>query len=51
MSDTEIEIVVDDPTAPEADSPAVTGTRTVEIGVSLLLVALAARLQTVPPKP
>src|SRR5215467_3595287 len=44
MSDTELEIVVDDPTAPEEDSPAVTNNRTVEIVVSLLLFALAALL-------
>jgi len=44
MSNTEIEIVVDDPTAPEADSPAVTDTRTVDIAVSLLLLALAVVL-------
>jgi putative tricarboxylic transport membrane protein len=44
MSDTELEIVVDDPTAPEQDSPAVTNNRTVEIVVSLLLLALAALL-------
>jgi len=44
MSSSEIEIVVDDPTAPEADSPVVTNTRAVEIAVSLLLVALAAIL-------
>src|SRR5665213_1849822 len=44
MSNTEIEIVVDDPTAPEADSPAVTNIRVVDIAVSLLLVALAAVL-------
>jgi putative tricarboxylic transport membrane protein len=44
MSNTEIEIVVDDPTAPEADSPAVTNTRAVDIAVSLLLVVLAAVL-------
>jgi putative tricarboxylic transport membrane protein len=42
MSDTEIEIVVDDPTAPEADSPAVASTRSVDVIVSLLLLALAA---------
>ena len=41
MSDSEIEIVVDDPTAPEADSPAVTDTRVAEVVVSLLLMALA----------
>src|SRR5450432_3659650 len=44
MSDSEIEIVVDDPTAPEADSPPVTSTRVVDVTVSLLLVALAATL-------
>jgi putative tricarboxylic transport membrane protein len=44
MSDSEIEIVVDDPTAPEPDSPAVTSTRAVDVAVSLLLVALAATL-------
>lgn len=44
MSDSELEIVVDDPTAPEADSPAVTSTRAVEIAVSLLLLALAVTL-------
>ena len=44
MSDSEIEIVVDDPTAPEADSPAVTDTRVVDITVSLLLMALALTL-------
>jgi hypothetical protein len=41
MAKTDIEIIVDDPTAPEADSPAVTSTRTVEIVASLLLLALA----------
>jgi hypothetical protein len=44
MSNTDIEIVVDDPTAPEADSPAVTSTGTVDVVVSLLLLALAATL-------
>jgi putative tricarboxylic transport membrane protein len=44
MSDSEIEIVVDDPTAPEPDSPAVTNTRVADATVSLLLVALAATL-------
>jgi putative tricarboxylic transport membrane protein len=34
----------DDPTAPEADSPAVANTRSVEVIVSLLLLALAATL-------
>ena len=44
MPDSEIEIIVDDPTAPEPDSPAVTDTRVVETVVSLLLVALALTL-------
>ena len=44
MSDSEIEIVVEDPTAPEADSPAITSTRVVDVTVSLLLVALALTL-------
>jgi hypothetical protein len=44
MSNTEIEINVDDPTAPEEDSPAVTTTRIVDVVVSLLLLALAATL-------
>ena len=44
MSNTDIEIVVDDPTAPEADSPAVTSTGTVDVVVSLLLLAFAATL-------
>jgi putative tricarboxylic transport membrane protein len=44
MSNTEIEIVVDDPTAPEADSPPVASTRTVEIVASLLLLVLALTL-------
>src|ERR1700754_507996 len=41
MSDSELEIVVDDPTAPEENSPAVTNNRTVEIVVSVLLFAIA----------
>jgi hypothetical protein len=41
MAKADIEIIVEDPTAPEADSPAVTSTRTVEIVTSLLLLALA----------
>ena len=41
---TDIEIVVDDPTAPEDDSPSVTDSGTVDIIVSLLLLALAATL-------
>src|SRR6266478_4171560 len=44
MSNSEIEIVVDDPTAPEADSPAVTATRVVDVTVSLLLLAPALTL-------
>jgi hypothetical protein len=44
MSNTEIEIVVDDPTAPEPDSPAVASTTTVDVMVSLLLLALAVML-------
>jgi ABC-type polysaccharide/polyol phosphate export permease len=44
MSNTDIEIVVDDPTAPEADSPAVTSTGVVDVSVSLLLLALAVTL-------
>src|SRR5664280_3817241 len=44
MSDSEIEMVVDDLTAPEADSPAVIDTGVVEVVVAVLLVALAATL-------
>jgi putative tricarboxylic transport membrane protein len=44
MSNSEIEIVVDDPTAPEPDSPAITNTRAAETVVSLLLVGLALLL-------
>ena len=44
MSNTEIEIVVDDPTAPEADSPALTSVRIVDVVVSLLLLALPASM-------
>jgi putative tricarboxylic transport membrane protein len=44
MSESELEIVVDDPTAPEENSPAVTNNRTIEIAVSLLLLALASTL-------
>ena len=44
MSNTEIEIVVEDPTAPEPDSPAVTNVATADAAVSLLLLALAATL-------
>jgi len=44
MSDTDLEIIVDDPTAPEDNSPAVTSNRSVDIVVSLLLLAFAATL-------
>jgi hypothetical protein len=44
MSNSETEIVVDDPTAPEADSPGLTSTRIVDIVASLLLLGLAAIL-------
>ena len=44
MSDTELEIVVDDPTAPEENSPAVASNRTMEIVASFLLLALAVLL-------
>jgi putative tricarboxylic transport membrane protein len=44
MSETEVEIVVDDPTAPEADSPSVASNRSVDVVASLLLLALAAIL-------
>ncbi len=41
MSPSDTEIVVDDPSEPEDDSPAVTSARTVEIVVYLMLLALA----------
>ena len=44
MSESDLEIVVDDPTAPEDDSPSVASNRTIEIVVALLLLALAATL-------
>src|SRR5947209_13965602 len=44
MSNSDLEIVVEDPTAPEADSPSVVDTRTIEIAVALLLLALAVTL-------
>ena len=44
MSNTELEIVVDDPTAPEDNSPAVVSTGVVDVVVSLLLLALAVTL-------
>jgi len=44
MPKTEDEIVVEDPTAPASDSPAVTTNRTVDMVVSLLLLAFAVLL-------
>lgn len=44
MSQIDLEIVVDDPTAPEDDSPSVVSSGTIEIVVCLLLLALAATL-------
>jgi len=44
MSNAELEIAVDDPTAPEENSPAVTSSRTVDVSVSLLLFVLAVVL-------
>jgi len=44
MATPDIEIVVEDPTAPEADSPSVATTRTVDVVTSLLLLALACVL-------
>ena len=44
MSHTETEIRVDDPTAPEENSPAVVSTRTIEIIVCLMLLGLSAVL-------
>jgi len=44
MSQTDLEIVVDDPTAPDENSPAVVSSATVEIVACLLLLALAAIL-------
>ena len=41
MPEPDLEIVVDDPTAPARDSPGVTTTRTVEVVVYLLLLTLA----------
>jgi putative tricarboxylic transport membrane protein len=42
MAEFEKEIVVEDPAAPASDSPALASTRSVEIVVSLLLIAFAA---------
>ena len=44
MSNTDIEIVVEDPTAPEDNSPAISSIRIVDIVASLLLLALALTL-------
>jgi hypothetical protein len=44
MAQTDLEIVVDDPTAPEEDSPSIVSTRTIEIIVSVLLLLLAGTL-------
>ena len=44
MATPETEIVVEDPTAPSDNSPSVVSTRTVDIVVSLLLLAWAALL-------
>jgi putative tricarboxylic transport membrane protein len=44
MSNTDIEIVVEDPTAPEDNSPAMTSIRTVDAVASLLLLLLALTL-------
>jgi hypothetical protein len=44
MSNTDIEIVVEDPTAPEDNSPAVTSIRAVDVVASLLLLSLALTL-------
>ncbi|HZR68876.1 MAG TPA: tripartite tricarboxylate transporter TctB family protein [Burkholderiales bacterium] len=44
MANPEKEIVVEDPAAPAEDSPPVAGRRSVDVAVSLLLLALAALL-------
>ena len=44
MPETDIEIAVDDPTAPENNSPVVTTTRAIEVAVYLMLLALALLL-------
>ena len=41
MPKSDDEIIVEDPTAPESDSPAVASTRTVDVVVSFLLLAFA----------
>jgi hypothetical protein len=44
MSNTDIGIVVEDPTAPDTNSPQVTSVRVVDVVVSLLLLAIAITL-------
>ena len=44
MSSSDLEIVVDDPGAPDENSPAVTNNRTVEMVVMVMLLGLAALL-------
>ncbi|WP_407188690.1 tripartite tricarboxylate transporter TctB family protein [Bradyrhizobium centrosematis] len=44
MSQTDLEIVVEDPTAPEDDSPSIVSSGTIEIVVCILLLALAVTL-------
>ena len=44
MSNTDLEIVVEDPTAPDEASPSVVSRRSIEIVVALLLLALAGLL-------
>jgi hypothetical protein len=44
MSNTDIEMIVEDPTAPEANSPTVASVRVVDVVVSLALLALAVTL-------
>ncbi|MGL5167143.1 MAG: tripartite tricarboxylate transporter TctB family protein [Afipia sp.] len=44
MANSELEIVVEDPTAPDENSPAITNNRTVEMAVMVLLFGLAVVL-------
>lgn len=44
MANSDIEIVVEDPTAPDENSPAITNNRTVEMAVMVLLFGLAVLL-------
>ncbi|CAN5252434.1 tripartite tricarboxylate transporter TctB family protein [soil metagenome] len=44
MSSSDLEIVVEDPTAPDENSPAITNNRTVEMAVMVLLFGLAVLL-------